>query len=770
MASLVNNLGGTLGFGENFVPRNDDNFVPGVDLRTVFGAQGLSFFGSSFNYASVNTNGNLTLSNSVSSGLGTHTPFFGLASVGRPLIAPFFADVDTTLSGGTAAANQVTPTAGGTSRGSDLVWYDLDPTGFGTLTVTWDDVGYYPARTGKLNAFQLQLAGTGGGNFDIIFRYEALNWTTGGASGGFDGLGGRVARAGYSSGDGASWYELPQSGNQDGMLNLENTAGNTGAAGHYRFSVRTGTAASDTITGSAADDLLTGAGGNDVLIGLQGTDTLIGNAGADTMSGGAGADAMSGGAGDDTYVYDGADTLVEAFDAGIDTVMSSVSCALQANFENLFLTGEAFINGTGNSLDNVLRGNAGDNILDGGLGLDTVDYSLATFGITVNLASALAQSIDGQGLDRLVAIEDVIGSNLDDTLHGTDGANVLQGGLGSDRMEGGAGNDTYHVDVVTDTVIDTAGIDIVHSSITYTLDGTLENLRLLGSATINGTGNALNNVIYAGAGNNVINGGAGADEVSYADAASGVTVNLAIAQATGGSGTDTLLGIEHLTGSRFDDRLDGNLVNNWFQGGGGNDTLNGGAGIDRVSYATATSRVSVSLAVTGAQATGGGGIDTLVNIENLWGTNHDDTLNGNATANTLIGFNGHDVLYGDAGDDSLYGDGGSDLLLGGLGSDKFIFRTGLNSHDTINDFEVAGGDRIVLDDAIFSKLGRAGMAVDSAFLRVGAAAADADDYLVYDASSGGLYYDADGSGAGAQVLFATLNAGLNLVVDHFALI
>jgi Ca2+-binding RTX toxin-like protein len=765
MASLVDTLGGTLGFGENFVARTDDNFVAGVDLRTVFGAQGLNFFGTSYNYASVNNNGNVTLSNSAFDGLWTYTPF-GLANGGYPIIAPFFADVDTTLFGGTAAANQVTPTVGGASRGSDLVWYDLDPTGFGTLTVTWDDVGYYDAQTDKLNAFQLQLVGTGGGNFDIIFRYEALNWTTGDASDGVGGLGGTVARAGYSTGDGASWYELPQSGSQDGMLDLENTAGNTGAAGYYRFAVRSGTAASDTITGSNADDLLAGAGGNDVLNGMQGADMLIGNAGADTMSGGAG---------DDTFVFDGLDTMLEAVNAGIDTVMSSVTCTLQANFENLFLTGELFINGTGNSLNNVLRGNAGDNVLNGGLGLDTVDYSLATFDITVNLASALAQFINGQGFDTLVAIENVIGSNFDDTLYGTAGANVLQGGLGSDWMEGGAGNDTYHVDVLTDTVVDTAGTDTVHSSITYILDGSIENLRLLGSASINGTGNALNNVIYAGAGNNVINGGAGADEVSYADAASGVTVSLAIAtaQATGGSGSDTLTGIEHLSGSRFADRLTGNAATNWLQGGGGNDTMDGGAGIDRVSYATATSAVNVNLAVTSAQATGGGGINTLVNIEDLWGTNYADMLTGNATANTLVGFNGHDVISGGAGNDSLYGDGGNDLLLGGVGSDKFIFRTGLNAvnnHDTIVDFEVAGGDRIVLDDAIFNKLGVAGMAVNSAYLRVGAAAADANDYLVYDASSGGLYYDADGSGAGAQVLFATLDAGLNLVAGHFALI
>ena len=109
--------------------------------------------------------------------------------------------------------------------------------------MTWDDVGYYSYYTDKLNAFQLQLVGTGAGNFDVILRYEAINWTTGDASGGVSGLGGTVARAGYSTGDGASWYELAQSGIQNQMLALETAAGNTGVAGYYKFSVMSGTAA-----------------------------------------------------------------------------------------------------------------------------------------------------------------------------------------------------------------------------------------------------------------------------------------------------------------------------------------------------------------------------------------------------------------------------------------------------------------------------------------------------------------------------------------------
>jgi len=76
------------------------------------------------------------------------------------------------------------------------------------FTVTWDDVGYYNSHANKLDAFQIQLideSATGAGNFDIEFRYEAINWTTGDASGGSNGLGGTVARAGFSAGDGATF-------------------------------------------------------------------------------------------------------------------------------------------------------------------------------------------------------------------------------------------------------------------------------------------------------------------------------------------------------------------------------------------------------------------------------------------------------------------------------------------------------------------------------------------------------------------------------------
>ena len=114
------------------------------------------------------------------------------------------------------------------------------------FTATWNDVGYYSAHVDKLDAFQLRLIDESGGNFDIEFRYQAINWTTGDASGGSGGLSGTPARAGFSAGDGIHVYELPQSGNQNALLGLPSnpappaTQGVTGEPGIYRFQVRNG--------------------------------------------------------------------------------------------------------------------------------------------------------------------------------------------------------------------------------------------------------------------------------------------------------------------------------------------------------------------------------------------------------------------------------------------------------------------------------------------------------------------------------------------------
>jgi VCBS repeat-containing protein len=228
--NLINGLGGSSGFGETDLAQGDDNSSSAIDITAVFGATGLNFFGQHYTSLYINNNGNITFNAAASQ----FTPSVITAGANNPIIAPFWADVDTR--GGAATA-----TPGGNSTGANRVHYDLDTVN-GVMTVTWDDVGYYNSQTNKLNAFQVQLISVGNGDFDIVFRYEDINWTTGSASGGSNGLGGTPARAGYSAGDdnSAHYFELSQSGNQTQILALESTAGNTGIAGVDVFEVRGG--------------------------------------------------------------------------------------------------------------------------------------------------------------------------------------------------------------------------------------------------------------------------------------------------------------------------------------------------------------------------------------------------------------------------------------------------------------------------------------------------------------------------------------------------
>ncbi len=280
-------------------------------------------------------------------------------------------------------------------------------------------------------------------------------------------------------------------------------------------------------------------------------------------------------------------------------------------------------------------------------------------------------------------------------------------------LMGTAGNDTY-VPSRLDTILEAAGegIDTVRVGFTYRLGSNLENLVLIGVADRNGTGNLWDNVLTGNAGNNVLNGGNGNDTAAYSTAAGAVTVSLLLttAQATG-SGSDTLISIENLTGSKFADQLTGDAGANILNGGQGNDTLFGGNGDD--IYFTDSSADLIS--ETGGAA---GGIDTVFSavnwtlqptLENLTltgtvavtggGNNAGNTLRGNSIANSLSGAGGNDSLYGNAGNDTLLGGTGNDTLDGGTGNDTQNGGDGSDlyycdsSADVITENGTGAGDR-----------------------------------------------------------------------------
>ncbi|MBD2196867.1 calcium-binding protein [Calothrix anomala FACHB-343] len=275
-----------------------------------------------------------------------------------------------------------------------------------------------------------------------------------------------------------------------GTADIDGTgnAGNNTLTGNAGNNTLTGNAGNDTLTGDAGNDTLIGGTGNDSLIGSDGNDSLNGGDGNDILNGGLGDDTLNGGLGNDSYTVDSlADVVIENANSGTDTVNASISYTLTDNVERLTLTGTANIDGTGNSLSNIITGNAGNNTLTGGAGNDT-----------------------------------------------------LNGGLGDDTLNGGIGNDSYTVDSLADVVIENAnsGTDTVNASISYTLTDNVERLTLTGTANIDGTGNSLSNIITGNAGNNTLIGDAGNDTLSGGTGNDFLQGTQGSDRLTGGEGVD----------------------------------------------------------------------------------------------------------------------------------------------------------------------------------------------------------------------------------------
>ncbi|MCC7090516.1 MAG: VCBS repeat-containing protein [Nitrosomonas sp.] len=286
------------------------------------------------------------------------------------------------------------------------------------------------------------------------------------------------------------------------------------------------------------------------------------------------------------------------------------------------------------------------------------------------------------------------------------------------------------------------------------------------------TATAVNNVLTGTASNN--------DTITYAAAASAVTVNLNLTtqQNTGGSGLDTLSKVENLIGSAFNDNLSGNTANNVLVGNAGNDTLAGWSGADTMLGGPGNDTYLVENAGDVVFEKANEGVDTVssrltyllpANIENLVLTDTSAANGtGNALNNIITGNNAANQLNGGAGNDTLNGGLGSNRLTGGVGNDFFTFTT--KGHvDTIFDFNVAN-DTIQLDNAVFPALGAVANILPAAQFRVGIKALDTNDHIIYNSATGALLYDADGTGAAAAQQIATLSIGLAMTNTDIAVI
>ncbi len=532
----------------------------------------------------------------------------------------------------------------------------------------------------------------------------------------------------------------------DILAGIENVTGSAHA------DTLTGDAAGNVLRGGAGADILSGAGGDDILHGGDGNDTIWGDAGNDTIIGGSGADLQYGGAGIDWADYSAS---AEAVTVDLETQLgyggdaegdklvlieniigSEHSDMLTGSTANNELVGgsgndtlqgksgsDTLIGGDGDDLllgdwstfvlganysdlldggdgNDTLVGGSGGDRLDGGAGSDTADYtdSFTAVKVDLNLQDGSTAQSGGELYnyavgDVLISIENVTGSDSNDTLIGNSEANILLGLGGHDTLSGGAGADTLDGGVGMDTADYSASDAAVNVNLATGagLSGHAEGDSLISIENVTGsahadtlTGDDQNNVLLGLGGNDMLSGGAGADTLDggegvdtadYSASDAAVTVNLATGAGLGGHAEgDSLISIENVTGSAHSDSLTGDDQNNVLLGLGGNDTLSGGAGadtldggegVDTAVYSASDAAVTVNLA-TGAGLGGHAEGDSLISIENVTGSAHSDSLTGDDQDNVLSGLGGNDTLVGGAGADYLDGGLGDDLLVGGM--------------------------------------------------------------------------------------------------------
>jgi Ca2+-binding RTX toxin-like protein len=623
-----------------------------------------------------------------------------------------------------------------------------------------------------------------GSGDDVVLGGSAVDTIRGGgghdvidAGGGADSVDGGTGddRVVWATGDGS---DVVQGG--DGVDELDVSLSATGAstlqvgadaAGNVILTNNSG----ERITADGIEDLVinASAGGSTVTIGsLAGTDVA-----QSTIH-------FVGGAGADTFDASAADRRVEAQgNGGDDTLLGgSAGDLLEGGANNDTLRG--------NGGDDTLRGDSGSDVLDGGAGVDIVDYSLAPAGVFVNLLTGVANDGSG-GSDSLVAIENVNGSGFDDTLTGNDAANVLAGlggndtlrgnggadviggGDGNDSITGGAGDDTLTggvgadryfvvdagssiVNVGNDTITDFAPDDVIDVSPVPTISSLAE---LQATSRQEGA----DTVIDLGGGNSIRLTGVALGSLTAANFV------FAAPPIVGTANSDSL------QGTSGNDRILGLGGNDLLDGRAGSDVLDGGDGADIAFYFADANGVIVNLSaapITAGGVTvqpnsardGSGGIDTLISIEAVVGSNFGgDTLIGGAAADSLNGLGGADTLSGGGGDDLLSGGAGVDSIDGGAGFDVVLFgsdpaplggpllQIAVNADGSITSFNTSNGETetIVNAEMVVGSLGN-----DTV---VGSGG---NDFL-----GGNFGSDVINGGAGIDTAVYVFNAGTVLTID-----
>lgn len=499
----------------------------------------------------------------------------------------------------------------------------------------------------------------------------------------------------------------------------------------------TGTAAL-TATGNDLGNVIFGNDGANKIKGNAGDDWIYGDEGDDTITGGLGNDHIDGGAGKDTAVFSGkiADYSITTV-GGITTVVDLL--ASDGDDSTDTLQGVEILKFSDKSY--TVPPPAGASPLFS-LNADTVDFNSVTAGSYlagsqyaglggddhVTLADTLAAAA-AAGYDPTVAFDagdgndTVFGGALADLIKGGAGNDVLDGGLGADRMDGGLGDDVFYVDDVGDVVAEKLGegIDSVFASVSHTLKSNVENLTLTGTASLTGTGNDLDNLIYGNAGSNKIIANAGNDWLYTGDGDDTVTGGAGSDHIDGGIGQDIAVFSGAMSGYAIS-TVDGvTTVTDTLlsDGDDGTDVLQG---IETLKFADQSytlpppivlsalfsenadtvdfNSVTASDYLPGSQYSGLGGEDHVIlasTLEAAAAAGYDTTIAFDAGA-------GNDTLLGGAVDDLMKGGGGNDALDGGLGADRMDGGTGDDIYyvDNVGDVVAEKLDEGI--DSVFSSV------------------------------------------------------------------
>jgi Ca2+-binding RTX toxin-like protein len=579
-------------------------------------------------------------------------------------------------------------------------------------------------------------------------------------------------------------YTLP-----DWVNNLTLTGGAIGGTGNAIENFITGNALNNTLSGGGGSDTLVGGMGDDSLVGNAGGDSLVGGDGNDTLVGaGAGApkfssdqpDTLDGGLGDDVYYVRGDFTtdLILPDPGGLDTVYAAdTAWTLGAGLENLVLLDNFGVHrtGTGNELDNVLVGYSEGLTLYGMDGNDLLNGSASEGG---------AELYGGDGNDTLLGA-----GGHGNELFGEAGADLIYAGV-EDDIWGGTGSDIFVFKIIPsssfgyfDRVADfSSGEDKLRfdgnafAQIGASGDFSANDGRFYAAAGATTGHDSDDRIVYDTSSGSVYydadgNGAAAAQLIARLQGAPAVSAtDITVSNGTAGGNTiNGTPGNDSLVGGDSNDTINGQDGNDTLDGGAGADSMVGGAGDD--VYIVDNLRdvlvEQINSGIDEARSSVGYTLPDWVNNLTLTGSAISGT--GNAIENVLTGNGLGNILSGGDANDTLIGGGGNDTLTGGTGNDSFLFNAapGAANADRVTDF-ASGVDMLQLDHSVFSAIAGGHFAGgDARFYAASGATGghDGDDRVVYNTSNGDLYYDADGSGAGAAQLIATLAGAPSLAAS-----